>query len=386
MDRGVTGKYQVFSSSGEEFRAFIPLPLPPLPPMEISGERQLLLERATNALGRLDSISTLLPNPHLFLYSYVRREAVLSSQIEGTQSSLSDLLLFELEEVPGTPLDDVVEVSNYIAAMEHGIKRLGEGFPLSNRLLKEMHSVLMARGRGSDKQPGEFRRSQNWIGGTRPGNAGFVPPPSEEVEPCMSALEGFLHDQSGIPVLIKAALAHVQFETIHPFLDGNGRLGRLLIVLLLHHGGLLSEPLLYLSLYLKQHRAVYYGHLERVRTTGDWEAWVDFFLEGVEQTANGAVQTAKRLMNLFDADENKVRLTGRSAANGLRVLSALRQRPALTLKHLCEAHRMTFPTASKSIQILVSAGIVRELTGRRRNRVFVYKDYLGVLNEGGQPL
>ncbi len=386
MDRGVTGKYQVFSSSGEEFRAFIPLPLPPLPPMEISGERQLLLERATHALGRLDSISTLLPNPHLFLYSYVRREAVLSSQIEGTQSSLSDLLLFELEEVPGTPLDDVVEVSNYIAAMEHGIKRLGEGFPLSNRLLKEMHSVLMARGRGSDKQPGEFRRSQNWIGGTRPGNAGFVPPPSEEVEPCMSALEGFLHDQSGIPVLIKAALAHVQFETIHPFLDGNGRLGRLLIVLLLHHGGLLSEPLLYLSLYLKQHRAVYYGHLERVRTTGDWEAWVDFFLEGVEQTANGAVQTAKRLMNLFDADENKVRLTGRSAANGLRVLSALRQRPALTLKHLCEAHRMTFPTASKSIQILVSAGIVRELTGRRRNRVFVYKDYLGVLNEGGQPL
>ena len=386
MDRGVTGKYQVFSSSGEEFRAFIPLPLPPLPPMEISGERQLLLERATHALGRLDSISTLLPNPHLFLYSYVRREAVLSSQIEGTQSSLSDLLLFELEEVPGTPLDDVVEVSNYIAAMEHGIKRLGEGFPLSNRLLKEMHSVLMARGRGSDKQPGAFRRSQNWIGGTRPGNAGFVPPPSEEVEPCMSALEGFLHDQSGIPVLIKAALAHVQFETIHPFLDGNGRLGRLLIVLLLHHGGLLSEPLLYLSLYLKQHRAVYYGHLERVRTTGDWEAWVDFFLEGVEQTANGAVQTAKRLMNLFDADENKVRLTGRSAANGLRVLSALRQRPALTLKHLCEAHRMTFPTASKSIQILVSAGIVRELTGRRRNRVFVYKDYLGVLNEGGQPL
>ena len=386
MDRGVTGKYQVFSSSGEEFRAFIPLPLPPLPPMEISGERQLLLERATHALGRLDSISTLLPNPHLFLYSYVRREAVLSSQIEGTQSSLSDLLLFELEEVPGTPLDDVVEVSNYIAAMEHGIKRLGEGFPLSNRLLKEMHSVLMARGRGSDKQPGAFRRSQTWIGGTRPGNAGFVPPPSEEVEPCMSALEGFLHDQSGIPVLIKAALAHVQFETIHPFLDGNGRLGRLLIVLLLHHGGLLSEPLLYLSLYLKQHRAVYYGHLERVRTTGDWEAWVDFFLEGVEQTANGAVQTAKRLMNLFDADENKVRLTGRSAANGLRVLSALRQRPALTLKHLCEAHRMTFPTASKSIQILVSAGIVRELTGRRRNRVFVYKDYLGVLNEGGQPL
>jgi Fic family protein len=386
MNRGATGKYQAVSYAGEEVRAFIPLPLPPLPPLEISGERQLLLERATLALGRLDSISTLLPNPHLFLYSYVRREAVLSSQIEGTQSSLSDLLLFELEEVPGTPLDDVVEVSNYIAAMDHGMKRMSEGFPLSNRLLKEMHSVLMARGRGSDKGPGEFRRSQNWIGGTRPGNASFVPPPRDEVESCMGALESFLHEQNGMPALLKAALAHVQFETIHPFLDGNGRLGRLLIVLLLHHGGLLSQPLLYLSLYLKQHRAVYYDHLDRVRTTGDWESWVDFFLEGVEQTANGAVQTAKRLMNLFDEDDQKVRLTGRAAANGLRVLSALRQRPALTIKHLCESQSMTFPTASKAMQTLVSAGIAHELTGLRRNRVFVYKEYLGVLNEGGEPL
>lgn len=386
MNRGSTGKYQAVSYAGEEVRAFTPLPLPPLPPLEISGERQLLQERATLALGRLDSISTLLPNPHLFLYSYVRREAVLSSQIEGTQSSLSDLLLFELEEVPGTPLDDVVEVSNYIAAMDHGMKRMREGFPLSNRLLKEMHSVLMARGRSSDKDPGEFRRSQNWIGGTRPGNASFVPPPRDEVESCLGALESFLHEQNGMPALIKAALAHVQFDTIHPFLDGNGRLGRLLIVLLLHHGGLLSQPLLYLSLYLKQHRAVYYGHLDRVRTTGDWESWMDFFLEGVDQTANGAVQTAKQLMNLFDEDENKVRLTGRAAANGLRALSALRQRPALTIKHLCESQCMTFPTASKAMQTLVSAGIAHELTGLRRNRVFVYKEYLGILNEGGEPL
>ena len=386
MNRGSRGKYQAVSYAGEEVRAFTPLPLPPLPPLEISGERQLLLERANLALGRLDSISTLLPNPHLFLYSYVRREAVLSSQIEGTQSSLSDLLLFELEEVPGTPLDDVVEVSNYIAAMDHGMKRMREGFSLSNRLLKEMHSVLMARGRGSDKDPGEFRRSQNWIGGTRPGNASFVPPPKDEVESCMAALESFLHEQNGMPALIKAALAHVQFETIHPFLDGNGRLGRLLIVLLLHHGGLLSQPLLYLSLYLKQHRAVYYGHLDRVRTTGDWESWMDFFLEGVDQTANGAVQTAKQLMNLFDEDENKVRLTGRAAANGLRALSALRQRPALTIKHLCESQCMTFPTASKAMQTLVSAGIAHELTGLRRNRVFVYKEYLRILNEGGEPL
>jgi Fic family protein len=347
----------------------------------------LLLERATLAVGRLDSISTLLPNPHLFIYSYVRREAVLSSQIEGTQSSLSDLLLFELEEVPGSPLDDVVEVSNYIAALDHGMARLREGFPLSNRLLREMHAILMSKGRGSDKQPGEFRRSQNWIGGTRPGNARFVPPPPPEVETCMAALEAFLHEETvGLPVLVKAALAHVQFETIHPFLDGNGRLGRLLIALLLHHGRLLAQPLLYLSLYLKEHRSVYYDLLDRVRTTGDWEAWVDFFLEGVETTAHGAVETARRLADLFEEDIRRTAATGRSAASALRVLSALRERPVLTLAHLCRHAQMTFPTAGKAMQALVAAGIARELTGQRRNRVFVYDSYLGILNEGGQPL
>lgn len=387
MNRDATGTYRITATGGEQVRAFVPLPLAPAPALEITGPRQLLLERATLAVGRLDSISTLLPDPHLFLYSYVRREAVLSSQIEGTQSSLSDLLLFELEEAPGTPLDDVVEVSNYIAALEHGMTRLREGFPLSNRLLREMHAALMAKGRGSDKQPGEFRRSQNWIGGTRPGNARFVPPPPDEVEPCMGALERFLHDDtSGLPVLLKAALAHVQFETIHPFLDGNGRLGRLLIVLLLHHGGLLAEPLLYLSLYFKEHRPVYYDLLDRVRTTGDWEAWVDFFLEGVEQTARSAVQTARRLVDLFDADTRRIQQTGRAAASALRVLAALRQRPVLTLKHLRDTHGMTFPTASKAMHALIAAGIARELTGQRRNRVFVYDAYLAILNEGGQPL
>ena len=387
MNRNVTGTYRITTTVGEKVRAFVPLPLPPIPPLEVAGARQLLLERATLAIGRLDSISTLLPDPHLFLYSYVRREAVLSSQIEGTQSSLSDLLLFELEEAPGVPFDDVVEVSNYISALEHGMTRLHEGFPLSNRLLREMHAALMSKGRGSEKQPGEFRRSQNWIGGTRPGNAHFVPPPPEEVEDCMGALERFLHeDTSGLPILIKAALAHVQFETIHPFLDGNGRVGRLLIALLLHHGGLLTQPLLYLSLYLKEHRSVYYEHLDRVRHDGDWEAWVDFFLEGVEQTARSAVQTARRLVDLFDADTRRVQQTGRAAANALRVLAALRQRPALTLKHLCEHHGMTFPTATKAIQSLSAAGIARELTGQRRNRVFVYDAYLAMLSEGGQPL
>ena len=387
MNRDATGTYRITTTVSEKVRAFIPSPLPPVPPLEIGGARQLLLERATLAIGRLDSINTLLPDPHLFLYSYVRREALLSSQIEGTQSSLSDLLLFELNEAPGVPVDDVVEVSNYIAALEHGMTRLREGFPLSNRLLREMHSTLMSKGRGSEKQPGEFRRSQNWIGGTRPGNAHFVPPPPEEVEDCMGALERFLPDDTnGRPVLLNAALAHVQFETIHPFLDGNGRLGRLLISLLLHQGGLLGQPLLYLSLYLKKHRSTYYELLDRVRHDGNWEAWVDFFLEGVEQTARSAVQTARRLVDLFEADTRRVQQTGRSAANSMRVLSALRQRPALRLKNLCEHHGMTFPTATKAIQSLCTLGIARELTSQRRNRVFVYDAYLAILSEGGQPL
>jgi Fic family protein len=387
MNRNASGLRHHRHRGRETVRAFVPFPLPPEPPLDLSGNRQRLLERATLALGRLDSVSSLLPDPQLFLYAYVRREAVLSSQIEGTQSSLSDLLLFELEEAPGTPIDDVVEVSNYIRALEHGMARLREGFPLSNRLLREMHAHLMSRGRGCDKDPGEFRRTQNWIGGTRPGNARFVPPPPHEVEPCMAALEAFLHeDTSGMPILLKAALAHVQFETIHPFLDGNGRLGRLLIALLLHHGGLLSQPLLYLSLYLKQHRSVYYDLLDGVRAHGDWEAWVDFFLEGVETTALGAVDTARRLVALFDADTRRIQQTGRSATSSLRALAVLRQRPLLTLSQLCQLGAMTFPTAGKAMAQLVDAGIARELTGNRRNRVFSYHAYLTILNEGGEPL
>jgi Fic family protein len=390
MRRDATGQYASTVAGGETVRAFVPHPLPPAPPLDLSGDRQSLLERATLALGRLDSIALLLPDPQLFLYAYVRREAVLSSQIEGTQSSLSDLLLFELDEVPGVPFDDVVEVSNYVAALEHGMARLREGFPLSNRLLREMHARLMARGRGSDKGPGEFRRSQNWIGGTRPGNARFVPPPPNEVEACMAALEAFIHDAGAtggkLPVLLKAALAHVQFETIHPFLDGNGRLGRLLIAMLLHDGGVLRQPLLYLSLYLKQHRAVYYELLDRVRTEGDWEAWVDFFLEGVEQTAEGAVQTARRLVDLFQQDTQRVQGAGGRNANMLRVLDTLRQRPLCSLRQAGATAGISFPTASKAMLALVEMGIARELTGQRRNRVFVYDAYLNILNEGGEAL
>jgi Fic family protein len=395
MHRDATGHYAASLAGGETVRAFVPDPLPPVPPLDLGGARQASLEKATLALGRLDSIALLLPDPQLFLYAYVRREAVLSSQIEGTQSSLSDLLLFELDELPGVPFDDVVEVSNYVAALEHGMARLREGFPLCNRLLREMHVHLMARGRGADKAPGEFRRSQNWIGGTRPGNARFVPPPPNEVESCMTALERFIHgtnvDQGGaasndLPVLLKAALAHVQFETIHPFLDGNGRLGRLLIALLLHEGGALTQPLLYLSLYFKQHRALYYELLDRVRTEGDWEAWVDFFLEGVEQTAHGAVQTARRLVDLFQQDTRRVHSSGRGAANLLRVLDTLRQRPLCSLRQIGQSAGVSFPTASKAMLTLVEIGIARELTGQRRNRVFVYDAYLNILNEGGEAL
>jgi len=387
MQRGITGRYEVTGIGGEQVKAFVPHPLPPNPPLDLSNGRQRLLERATLALGRLDSITLLLPDPNLFLYAYVRREAVLSSQIEGTQSSLADLLLFELEEAPGVPFDDVVEVSNYVAALEHGMKRLREGFPLSNRLIREMHATLLSRGRGDEKSPGEFRRTQNWIGGTRPGNAHFVPPPPSHVEDGMAALERFIHDAgTPYPALVKAALAHVQFETIHPFLDGNGRIGRLLIAFILHHGGVLSKPLLYLSLYLKQHQAEYYRLLDLVRAEGGWEAWLDFFLEGVENTASNAVQTAQRLLALFSEDADRVQSLGRAAASALRVFNALRERPLITLNEVLRHTKISFPTATKGMNALVELGIVRELTGQRRNRVFVYDRYLSILNEGIEPL
>jgi Fic family protein len=387
MKRGPTGTYDTSIVVGEAVRAFVPVSLPPVPPLELTPARQRLLERALLACGRLDGVSALLPDPDLFLYAYIRREAVLSSQIEGTQSSLSDLLLFELEEAPGVPFDDVVEVSNYVAAMEHGLARLHDhaaGLPLSNRLLREIHGKLLSRGRGADKEPGEFRRSQNWIGGTRPGNAQFVPPPPHQVADCMAALERFLHDPE-IPALIKTALAHVQFETIHPFLDGNGRTGRLLIALILHQEGVLRQPLLYLSLYLKQHRAEYYRLLDVVRQEGDWEAWLEFFLEGVAQTADGAVDTAHRLLALFADDEKRISGTGRAAGSAQRAFAVLRRRPLAKIDSVAQVAGMTFPTAARAIETLQRLAIARELTGQRRNRVFAYDRYLAILNEGTQP-
>ncbi len=387
MKRNVTGRYENLSVVGEKVRAFVPHPLPPEPPLEISSNRQKLLERAELALGRLDSVALLLPDPHLFLYAYVRREAVLSSQIEGTQSSLANLLLFELEEAPGVPFDDVVEVSNYVAALNHGIERLKSGFPLSNRLIRDMHGILLSSGRGSKKSPGEFRRSQNWIGGTRPGNAHFVPPPPQFIEECMAALERFLHDKNNpYPTLLKAALAHVQFETIHPFLDGNGRIGRLLIAFILHYDGVLSQPLLYLSLYFKQNRKEYYRLLDLVRTEGDWEAWIDFFLEGIERTATNAVETAQLLVKQFQKDEKKIQKLGRIAITSMRVFQVLRDRPLITLNQICKRTGLSFPAAAKSMQVLHNLGIIKEITGKRRNRIFSYERYLAILSEGTEPL
>jgi len=336
------------------------------------------------ALGRLDGVATLLPDEALFPYSYVRKEAVLSSQIEGTQSSLSDLLLFELDEATGVPLNDVREVSNYVAALEYGLHRLRENFPLSNCLICEIHGKLLSGGRGHTKTPGEFRRSQNWIGGTRPGNAVFVPPPHTALPDCMTSFENFLHTRTDrLPVLLRAALAHVQFETIHPFLDGNGRIGRLLITLLLCHDNILRQPLLYLSLYFKQHRDTYYNLLNHVRLTGDWEAWLTFFLEGVKLTAESAVSTAQRLSRLFQDDRDRIETVGgRRTGSALRVHDALKAQPILSLPAAYRGAKMSFQTAASAMELLVEHGIAREMTGKRRDRLFVYEQYLAILQEG----
>lgn len=383
MKRELQGRYVTISTVGEKAQAFVPAPLPPRPPIDWTPELRSKFDQALLALGRLDSVSTLLPDTSLFLYMYVRKEAVLSSMIEGTQSSLSDLLLFELDQEPGVPLDDVREVSNYVAALDHGLRLLEEGLPLSLRLFREIHGVLLTKGRGSNQTPGEFRRSQNWIGGTRPGNAAFVPPPAEEVLECMSKLELFLHDQpEPTPVLLKAALAHVQFETIHPFLDGNGRLGRLLIALLLCEQKVLREPMLYLSLYFKTHRQYYYELLNNVRMTGDWEAWLDFFAEAVIVTATQAVETAQQLLDLSNQDRDKISGLGRAAASTLQVHWALMEHPIATSGSLVEKTGITPATVNKALGHLEQLGIVKELTAQKRNRLFSYAGYIEIMSRG----
>lgn len=370
---------------GESYRAYIPAPLPPEPPVDM--ERLYpLLDKANTALGRLDGMSMVLPDAALFLYMYVRKEAVLSSQIEGTQSSLSDLLLFEFDEAPGAPIDDVTEVSCYVAALDYGMERLKD-LPLSLRLLKEMHARLMNNARGGDKQPGEFRTSQNWIGGTRPGTARFVPPPADQLMPCLDKFEKFLHDETvQLPALVKAALAHLQFETIHPFLDGNGRLGRLLITMILCVEGILRDPVLYLSLYLKTHRDRYYELLQSVRENGNWEDWIEFFLQGVIETSEQATEAAQSIVRLFEEDRTLIETSGRSTASALSIHALMQRRPILTTNKITEETGMSLPTALRNLALLEELGVARETTGKERNKVFVYRAYLDILSKGTEPL
>ncbi|MCY4184666.1 MAG: Fic family protein [Rhodobacteraceae bacterium] len=370
--------------AGETYEAYIPKPLPPSPPLDMS-RLYPLLDKAATAMGRLDGMSMVLPDAYLFLYMYIRKEAVLSSQIEGTQSSFSDLLLYENEEAPGAPIDDVTEVSCYVAAMNHGLERL-KNFPLSLRLIREIHKILMHNARGGNKLPGEFRSSQNWIGGTRPGNARFVPPPPEDLMETLDNFEKFLHDSNvKMPALIKAALTHVQFETIHPFLDGNGRLGRLLITFILCHEGVLNQPLLYLSLYFKTNRQQYYDHLQSVRKTGDWESWVEFFLTGVIETAEQATETAKNILKLFDDDRDSITACGNSAAV-LTVHNYLQNQPISSTTKIRDKCELSLPTVLRSLRTLEAIGIVREITGKERNKIFVYDHYINILSQGTEPL
>lgn len=379
------GRFVETPVAGEVVRAFVPPPLPPAPPIDVLAllDRLSLAERA---LGRLDGITMLLPRQELFLYMYVRKEAVLSSQIEGTQSTLTDLLRFETEAQAGQPIDDIREVSNYVDAMMHGLERLEE-MPLSLRLIREMHERLLQSGRGGTKSPGEFRRSQNWIGGTRPGNALFVPPPTTELDGCLNALERFMHEnESRLPALIKAGLLHVQFETIHPFLDGNGRIGRLLVTLYLCVNGVLRKPLLYLSLYLKTHRNDYYRLLQEVRERGAWEAWLDFFLAGVADTANQAFDAATRIVDLFKEDRERITAESDRAGSALRVHDLFQQNPFLTANHLVERTGLSAPTVNAALADLERLGVIEEITGKRRGRVFTYRRYLAILSEGTEPL
>ena len=383
MQRGLQGQYQIISTVGEKVQAFIPAPLPPMPDISWSPELRSRFDSALVALGRLDGISLLLPDIKFLLYMYVRKEAILSSMIEGTQSSLSDLLMYEANQKPSVPIDDVQEVCNYINAMEYGLAELRRGMPMSLRLLRNIHSKLLDSGRGCQKNPGEFRTSQNWIGGTRPGTAFFVPCPPEQVIDCMGKLELFIHDMpEHTPTFLKAAFAHIQFETIHPFLDGNGRLGRLLITLLLCEGGVLHEPLLYLSLYFKTHRKTYYDLLNHVRLTGDWESWLDFFAEAVTVTAGQAESVVKDTLSLFEEDRNKLKTIRRTSVSALAIHDALTTMPIATAQQLADKCGLTQTTVNKLLSAMVDLDIINLRDNSKRNRVYVYSKYIAIIDRG----
>ncbi len=366
------------------YRAFLPTNLPPNPPIQVIGKLQALLSEADRALGRLDGSIQTLPNPDLFVYMYVRKEAVLSSQIEGTQSSLQDLLAAEAKVLSADLPHDVDEVINYVDAMNHGLARLSE-LPVSVRLIREIHARLLKGVRGSHLTPGDLRTSQNWIGpsGCTLREASFVPPPPHELPALLGALETFIHTADELPVLIKIGLAHAQFETIHPFLDGNGRVGRLLITFLLCEKEILAKPVLYLSHFFKQRRSEYYERLQAVRDRGEWEEWLAFFLTGVTEVSGEATETARRITVLREIHRAAItERLGRAAANGYRILEHLYERPVLSVKQVQALTGTTYPAANELVGKLVQAGILTEITGHSRNRQFLYRDYLDLFGEG----
>jgi len=380
----VMGRTVTKTIAGEAVATFVPYPLPPREPsLKVDGARAALLSRAQQALARLKVAGEMVPSLDWFIYAFVRKEAVVSSQIEGTQATLIDLLEYEAERDVGAD-DDVREVCNYLDALKYARAQLKSerGLPLSMRLLNEAHRRLMRGARGAHKQPGEVRRSQNWIGGTRPGDAVFVPPPPEELPTLLTELEKYLHADNGLPALVRIALAHVQFETIHPYLDGNGRIGRLLITLLLEQWRLLSAPLLYLSLFFKRHRSEYYRLLGEVRRTGNFEAWTDFFLQGVATIADEAVTTAQEIFALVSADRERLLAAPGASVMAIRLIEQLPLHPVLSIPAVVKLLKTTKPTAGKAVQVLEQLHVLKETSGKQRGRTYAYAAYLEKLRAG----
>ncbi len=385
MKRTMQGTLVKCSLASESYNAFVPNPLPPKPPIDLSAV-SVLLEKANQAIGTLNGVVESTIDPSVLTYTYVRKEAVVSSQIEGTQSTLDDLLRYESDQTQGIPVADASEVSSYVAALNHGLKRIQEGFPLSLRLVREIHQILLQNSRGRTKLPGEFRSSQNWIGGTRPGNARFVPVPPDKLMSVLGDLEVFMNTDDDLPILVKTALLHLQFETIHPFLDGNGRLGRLLITFFLCIKGVLTSPFLYLSLFFKKNRDLYYDNLGSVRQDGDWENWINFFLEGVIETANDAKKTLLEIQALFNNDKSKIVTLGRVSASVLSVYACFQRKPVLSVSEIMKQTDLTKPTIIKSINRLMDIGILVNKSEKKWGQLYTYEGYVNLLSTDSDPL
>jgi Fic family protein len=385
MERGIQGKMQKCSVTSESYEAYVPNPLPPVPAIDLAAV-SVLLEKANQAIGGLNGVISATIDPSVINYMYVRKEALLSSQIEGTQSTLDDLLRYESKQTKGVPVDDASEVSSYVSALNYGMEKVNDGFPIALRLIKEIHKRLLQNTRGKTKLPGEFRTSQNWIGGTRPGNARFVPTPPDKLMGVLGQLEVFINEHDNIPTLVKAALVHLQFETIHPFLDGNGRVGRLLITLFLCAEGILKSPFLYLSLFFKKNRQLYYDHLNSVRYNGDWEAWINFFLEGVVETANDASKTLIAIQKLFDKDNAKIEALGRPKTSALKVFEVFERKPILTVAELVKATSLTKPTVASALNHLMRIGIIENNSEKKWGQIYTYAGYVNLLNPDSEPI